>query len=63
MGGDNEHTAFLSSQALELQGEVQKAFVHAIMYKYLDPQVFIKKKCDTLCKITSLRYKRNNTSH
>ena len=42
MGGDNEHIAFLSSQALELQGEVQKAFVFAIIYKYLDPQVFIK---------------------
>jgi len=42
MGGENEHIAFLSSQALELQGEVTKAFLHAVIYKSLDPLVFIK---------------------
>jgi len=42
MGGDYEHISFLYSQALELQGEVQKAFLHALIYKSLDPQVFIK---------------------
>ena len=31
MGGDYEHIAFLSSQALELQGEVTKAFLHALI--------------------------------
>jgi len=42
LGSDNEHIAFLSSQALELQGEVQKAFMHAVIYKSLDPRVFIE---------------------
>ena len=40
MGGETEHMAFLWSQALELQGEVQSAFVQAILYKSLDPKVF-----------------------
>ncbi|XP_020604481.1 uncharacterized protein LOC110043369 isoform X1 [Orbicella faveolata] len=39
LGSDNEHIAFLSSQALELQGEVQKAFMHAVIYKSLDPRI------------------------
>lgn len=39
LGGENEHIAFLWSQALELQGEVQKAFVHAVVYESLDPLV------------------------
>jgi len=39
MGGDYEHISFLYSQALELQGEVQKAFLHALIYKSLDPQM------------------------
>lgn len=42
LGGENEHIAFLSSKALELQGEVTKAFLHAVIYKSLDPLVFIK---------------------
>lgn len=57
MGGENEHIAFLSSKALELQGEVKKAFLHAVIYQSLDPLVFIK-SATFLCKITSLR--RNN---
>ena len=60
MEGDSEHIAFLSSQAQEHQGEVQKAFVHAILYKYLDPQV-LTKNATFLCKLISLRYKRNTT--
>ncbi|KAJ7378343.1 hypothetical protein OS493_023597 [Desmophyllum pertusum] len=31
--------AFLWLRALELQGEVQEAFTHAVIYKVLDPQM------------------------
>ena len=54
-GGENEHIAFLSSKALELQGEVKKAFLHAVIYQSLDPLVFIK-NATFLFKITSLRH-------
>lgn len=40
VGAENEYMAFLWLRALELQGEVQEAFVHAVIYKALDPQVF-----------------------
>ncbi|KAJ7378398.1 hypothetical protein OS493_023654 [Desmophyllum pertusum] len=39
IGGVNEHMAFLWLRALELQGEVQEAFTHAVIYKVLDPQM------------------------
>lgn len=39
IGGADEHLAFLIFRALELQGEVQKAFGHAVVYEALDPEV------------------------
>jgi len=41
IGGANEHIAFLLLRAFELQGEVQEAFGHAVMYKSLDPKVTV----------------------
>lgn len=40
ISGGNEHIAFLRLRALELQGEVQEAFMHAVIYKALDPEVY-----------------------
>lgn len=37
--GGNEHVAFLRLRALELQGEVQEAFIHAIVFEALNPEV------------------------
>ena len=56
LGHDNEHIAFLSSKALELEGEVQQAFLHAVIYKCLDPEVFIKNATFSF-KISTLRHK------
>ncbi|XP_022780315.1 probable helicase with zinc finger domain isoform X1 [Stylophora pistillata] len=39
IGGENEHITFLGSHALESQGEVVKAFVNSIIYKFLDPEM------------------------
>ncbi|KAJ7378375.1 hypothetical protein OS493_023630 [Desmophyllum pertusum] len=39
IGGENEYIAFLWLRALELQGEVQAAFVQAIIFKALDPEM------------------------
>ena len=41
IGGANEHIHFLLLRALELQGEVQEAYGHAVVYKTLDPKVSI----------------------
>ena len=38
-GCGNEHVAFLRLRALELQGEVQEAFIHAIVFEALNPEV------------------------
>ena len=39
IGGADEHVAFLLLRALELQGEVLKAYRHAVIYETLDPEV------------------------
>ena len=39
IGGTDEHVAFLLLRALELQGEVLKAYLYAVIYKTLDPEV------------------------
>ena len=39
IGGADEHVAFLLLRALELQGEVLKAYGYAVIYDTLDPEV------------------------
>ena len=39
IGGADEHVAFLLLRALELQGEVLKAYRYAVIYETLDPEV------------------------
>lgn len=54
IGGENEHIAFLWSHALELQGQVLKAFVNSVIYKFLDPEVFLSSFLDSKHLNTSL---------
>ena len=39
IGRVTEHVAFLLFRAFEMQGEVEEAFGHAVIYRALDPQV------------------------
>ena len=39
IGRITEYVAFLLFRAFEMQGEVEEAFGHAVIYKALDPQV------------------------
>ena len=39
IGKVTEYVAFLLFRALEMQGEVEEAFGHAVIYRALDPQV------------------------
>lgn len=41
IGRVNEYIAFLLFRAFEMQGEVEEAFGHAVIYRALDPQVRI----------------------
>ena len=39
IGRVTEYVAFLLFRAFEMQGEVEEAFGHAVIYRALDPQV------------------------
>ena len=39
IGKETEYVAFLLFRAFEMQGEVEEAFGHAVIYRALDPQV------------------------